>query len=143
MRSVLIACAAIVCSVTTAFACWQTDRPPALVTSNSLNLRVTDNDKAKKGAKFELHRATTFDREEARRTGAFEKAILKSVTTDSQGQLSFGEVKPGRYWIVPEGGSLSYSIAVEVTAANNRDAKRIWLRYYDDGCLDITVENAT
>jgi hypothetical protein len=38
-------------------------------------MRVTNNNKPQTGLKFELHKAITFDLEEARKTGAFEKNI--------------------------------------------------------------------
>jgi len=90
---------------------------------------------------LELHKAITFDIEDARRIGAYERKSLKSATTDSQGLLSFGEVRPGRYWIVPEGGTLGSSIAVEVVSPGAVAAKRVWLNYYADGCLDVVVES--
>jgi len=130
------------CSVSTAFACWQTGGPPILsLASQSLNMRVTNNDKAERGMRFELHKAITFDVEEARKTGAFEKRILKSATTDSLGLLSFGEVKPGKYWVFS--GRLSDSVAVEVVAPTPVSAnKRIWYYHFADGCFAAVAENA-
>jgi hypothetical protein len=90
--------------------------------------------------KFELHRAITFDVEEAKKTGAFEKQILKSVITDSLGLLSFGEVKPGKYWIFS--GLLSDSVAVVVLAPTPASVKkRIWPYYFGDGCFAAVAEN--
>jgi hypothetical protein len=104
-------------------------------------MRVTDNDKAQSGLKFELHKAITFDVEEARKTGAFEKKILKSALSDSLGLLSFGEVKPGKYWIFS--GRRPDSVAVEVVAASRFSVnKRIWYYHFADGCFAAVVENA-
>jgi hypothetical protein len=141
LRKTLLCFLTPICFATMAFACWQIERPPVVLGTQSLNLRVTDNGKAPKGWKFELHKAITFDRNEARRAGAYEKKSVGSATTDSLGMLSFGEVKPGRYWIVA-GESLSDSIAVEVTTpAPTAPKKRLWLNYYDDSCLDVAAEN--
>jgi len=92
--------------------------------------------------KFELHKAITFDRNEARTVGAYDKKSLGSAITDSLGMLSIGEVNPGRCWSVT-GESLSDSIAVEVTRpAADAPQKRLWLKYYhDDGGLDVAVES--
>jgi hypothetical protein len=103
-------------------------------------MRVTNNDKAERGMRFELHKAITFDVEEARKTGAFEKRILKSATSDSLGLLSFGEVIPGKYWIFS--GRLSDSVAVEVVTPTSLTVnKRIWLHYFADGCFAAVAEN--
>ncbi len=81
MRRFLAGVLVLSWTVTAAFACWQMGGPPVvLLAVQSLNMRVTDNDKAQKGLRFELHKAITFDVEEARKTGAFEKQILKSAT---------------------------------------------------------------
>jgi len=129
-------------SVTAAFACWQMGGPPVvLLAAKSLNMRVTNNDKAQRGLRFELHKAITFDVEEARKTGAFEKQTLKSATTDSLGLLSFGEVMPGKYWIFA--GRLSDSVAVEVVAPTLLSVnKRIWYYHFADGCFAAVAENA-
>ena len=96
MRRFLAGALVLSGTVTAAFACWQTGGlPVVLLAAQSLHMRVTNNEKAQRGLRFELHKAITFDVEEARRTGAFEKQILKSATTDALGLLSFGEVKPG------------------------------------------------
>jgi hypothetical protein len=142
VKGLLIVCAMVACAVTTGFACWQTETPKTVLPTKSLNLRVTHNDKAEKDMKFELHKAITFDIEEARQLGAYDRKSLKSATTDSQGLLSFGEVKPARYWIVPKGGTLGSSIAVEVISPRAVAAKRVWLNYFADGCLDVVVEAA-
>jgi len=132
-----------ICLATAAFACWQTERPPAVLVARSLNLRVTDNGKARKGWKFDLHKADTLDRNEALRIGAYGKKSLASAMTDSLGMLSFGEVKPGSYWIVA-GHSLSDSVAVQVAAPGGAAAgKRLWLDYDAEGCFEVVVENAS
>jgi hypothetical protein len=132
----------IACPVTTAFACWQTEIPKALIPTNSLNVRVTNNGKAQESAKFELHKAITFDLEAARQTTAFERKSVKSAITDSKGLLSFGEIKQGRYWMVPDGATVFGSVRVEVLSPGAGAAKRIWLNYSTDGCLEVSVENA-
>jgi hypothetical protein len=103
---------------------------------------VTDNGKAKRGWKFELHKANTFDRNEALTIGAYDKKSLGSAMTDSLGMLSFGEVKPGTYWIVA-GHSLSDSVAVQIAAPRRAAAgKRLWLDYDAKGCFEVVVENS-
>jgi hypothetical protein len=103
-------------------------------------MRVTNNEKPQRGLRFELHKAITFDVEEARKTGAFQKQILKSAITDLLGLLSFGEVMPGKYWIFS--GSLSDSVAVEVVASTPRSVnKRIWYYHFADGCFAAIAEN--
>jgi hypothetical protein len=137
----LILVVTLISLVADSFACGQTERPASMLGARSVNLCITNDGKPQRGSKFELHKAITFDREEARTTGAYERQSLGSATADSLGMLSFGEVKPGRYWIVT-GESLSYSIAVEVTTPNaNAPSQRLWLDYFADGCLDVVVEN--
>jgi hypothetical protein len=140
MRRFLASALVLGWSVTPAFACWQTEPPAVSLSAKFLNLRVTNNDKPQKGLRFELHKAITFDLEEARKTGAFEKQILKSATTDSLGLLSFGEVMPGKYWVFS--GRLSDSVAVVVlTPAPLSGSKRIWLHHFADGCFAAVAEN--
>ncbi len=125
------------------YACWQVGQAGAIIQTTSLNGRVTDNEKPREGMRFDLHRAITFDRVEAQKTGAWEQPTLKTVTADSSGLFSFGEVPPGRYWIVSGKGNLSESFAVEVWTPKVRDAyQRLWVRYWADGCQDLLVEDA-
>jgi hypothetical protein len=128
-------------SATAAFACWQTGGPPVVsLAAQSLNMRVTNNDEAQNGLRFELHKAITFDVEEARKTRAFEKRTLKSATTNSLGLLSFGEVMPGKYWIFS--GRLSDSVGVEVVAPTPLSVnKPIWYYHFADGCFAAVAEN--
>jgi hypothetical protein len=141
LKTALLCILISICFATVTFARWQIEQPSAVLGTHSWNLRVTDNDKAPRGMKFELHKAITFDRNEARTVGAYDKKSLGSQITDALGMLSFGEVKPGRYGSVT-GESLSDSIAVEVTRpAADAPKKRLWLKYYDDGCLDVAVES--
>jgi hypothetical protein len=127
--------------VTTAFGSWISERKPVILAAHSLNVRVTEDGQARRELQFEVHKAITFDREEMGRTGAFEKACLKSALTDSLGLLSFGEVKPGRYWVVPKGGSINDSVAVEVTAPSEvARPRRLWLSYNAEGDLGVSVE---
>lgn len=144
MRKIAIAASILLCFLPRqAFGCWPTDHPPVVLKTNSLNVRVTDNEAPRGQMTFELHQAITFARSEARRQGAYEKKIMKSVVTDSAGMLSFGEVKPGRYWVVLRGGgSLSDSVAVEIVAPNaDISHQRLWVKYYGDGCRDDVAEN--
>jgi hypothetical protein len=56
--------------------------------------------------------------------------------------FSFGEVNPGRYWIV-SGSTLSDSIAIKVVASDiGAPHQRLRLRYSADGCRDVLVEDA-
>ena len=128
---------------TAAFGCWQTEQVPVLLHATSLNALVIDHDKPKKGAKFELRQAITFDREEAKLTGAYNQNSLRAATTDSLGVFSFGEVRQGRYWIVPAGArSLHDPIAVEVKSPDNKKGarERLKINYFADGCRDLTID---
>ena len=113
------------------FACWQNEQPTVLISTNLLSARITNNDRPLRRMKIQLHTATTFSREEARSMGAYEKRILRSATSDAKGVLSFGQVSPGKYWLVPVGSrSLSESIAVEVIAAESRETEqRLWVKF--------------
>jgi hypothetical protein len=114
VKKALVASVISLLFVTAAFGLWALPPRPVILRTHSLNVRVTWDGKPQSGSRFELHKSITFDWEEARRTRAFEIESLKSASTDSRGLLSFGEVKPGRYWIVPRGGSVSDSVPVEV-----------------------------
>jgi len=137
--------AILLCLVTASFACFQTEQPPVAVRTISLNGRVTFDDDwggPKQGKMtFTLHRAITFDRSEARKRGAYAKPTLKSASSDSDGLFSFGEVDPGRYWIVL-GSTLSDSIPVEVASPGTGiPHQRLRVRYSADGCRDVMVED--
>ena len=125
------------------FGCWQTEQPPVLISAKSLNARITNNDEPLRTIKLELHRAITFNRQEAQSKGAYDTRILKSATSDSNGMLSFGEVAPGKYWLVPSGSrSLGESAPVEVIVADFRKpGRRLWVKYHADGCRDVAVED--
>jgi hypothetical protein len=98
VRRVAIPTGILLCFVTAyASGCGQTEQPPVVARTTSLNAPVTDNDAPRQRMAFELRQAMTFDRTEAQKQGAHEKRSLKSVTTDSAGMLRFGEVRTGRY----------------------------------------------
>ena len=144
MRRLAIPTGILLClGATYAFACWQVEQPPIVVRTVSLVARVTENDAPRRRLTFSLHKAITFDDREARKQGAYEKQILKSATTDSAGVFSFGEVKPGHYWIVPlAAAALSDSIAVEVVGPDAKAPhQRLWVKYFADGCRDVLPEN--
>jgi hypothetical protein len=138
VRWILIAFAAISCSVTTAFACWQTDWPRVELATQSVNLRVTYNDKAQSGRTFQLHEATTRHPTQTPPEQYYEKKVLKSAVTDSQGLASFGKVLPRFYWIT--GGA--NAIALTVVPPTRRYAKRMWVKEFDDGCINAVAEKA-
>ena len=142
MRRATITVGFLLCFVAAyAFGCWQTEQPPVVVRTVSLNARVTDNDVPKTHITFELHKAISFDPGDAQQQGAFQREILKSATPDSAGMFSFGKVNPGRYWIV-YGATRSDWIAVEVLSPNtNVPHQRLWVKYYADGCRDVVAEN--
>ena len=131
------------CSLTTAFACWHTEIPKAVRRANSLNLRATDDGKARRGMKLELRPGHSVRCARSALDGRIRKKEGPEVSNDRlHGPLSFGEVKGGRYWVVPEGGTLADSRAVEVSSPVAGTAKRVWLKHYGDECLDVSVENA-
>jgi len=145
VKKALTCSAILLCTVTVAFACWQTEQSPITFRATSLNGRVTFDDDwggSKQGKMtFALHRAITFNRSEARKRGAYEKPALKSASTNSDGLFSFGEVGAGRYWIVL-GSTLSDAIAVEVVAPGTViPPQRLRVRYFADGCRDVLVED--
>jgi hypothetical protein len=143
VRRPLICSAILLWFVTAAFGWWIGERKPVTLAAHSLNLRVTTDGQERRELQFELHKVITFDQQEMRTKGAFEKACLKSAVTDSLGLLSFGEVKLGRYWIVPRGSSsIDDSVAVEVTGRYEGDRpRRLWLAYNAEGDLAVVVEN--
>jgi len=124
------------CSVTTAFACWQTDWPRVELATQSVNLRVTYNDKGRSGRTFQLHKATTLHPTQTPPEQYYEKKVLKSAVTDSQGLASFGEVLPGFYWIT---GANAIALTVVPT---RRYAKRIWVNEFADGWINAIAEKA-
>ena len=134
----MMLCVVLVCAVTVAFACFQAELPTAVLSARSLNLRATNNDKAEEGRTFQLHKAITLDSHEARYKGYYEQKVLKSVITDSGGLASFGEVDPGIYWIVAGADRFG----VKVVVRNGDNAKRLWVKNFADGCLDVALENA-
>jgi hypothetical protein len=106
--------------------------------TQSVNLRLTVNDKAQGGRVFQLHKAITLDPKQKPPEQFYEKKILKSVITDSRGLASFGEVIPGTYWIV--GGA--NEIALTVVPPTSSSAKRIWVNEFADGCINAELEKA-
>ena len=141
MKRALVASAISLCFVTAAFGLWATPPRPVIFRGRSLNVRVAWDGKPQSGSRFELHKSITFDWEGARITGAFEKESLKSAMTDSRGLLSFGEVKPGQYWIVPRGGSVSDSVPVEVREPSAKGALyRVLVEHNGEGDLLAGLE---
>jgi hypothetical protein len=136
MRRAILSLLALACLGGSAFGCFQIDYPRAELPTQSLNLRVTYNDKVRGGRTFQLHKAIT--PHPARGQARYAKKVLKSATTDSQGLASFGEVAPGIYWI--KGGA--NDIAVTIIPPTNTPAKRIWVNEYADGCINAAVESA-
>ena len=144
MKKALVASAISLCFVPAVFGLWALPAGPVILRARSLNVRVTWDGKPQSGLRFELHRSITFDWEEARRTRAFEIESLKSALTDSSGLLSFGEVKPGRYWIVPRGGSIGDSVPVEVREPSVKGPLyRVLVEHNSEGDLfaDLEVVN--
>ncbi len=141
-------------------ACWQMDQNPIVIKAMSLNGRAIDHDRPYSGLRFELHRAITFDREERWKTGIWNPEIFKSTsldreegpkrlwkpeilkvaTADSSGLFSFGEVPPGRYWVVLGRGSMNF--AVELVDSNGKPPyKRLFYNSFADGCEELKVED--
>ena len=134
-----------ICLITSAFACWQTGWPRVTLATQSVNLRVTYNpkpqggdDKAQSGRTFQLHKAITLSPTHTRTEEYYEKKVLKSAITDSQGLASFGEVVPGIYWIT--GGA--EPIGLTVVPPTRSYAKRIWVSEFGDGCINAVAERA-
>ena len=106
--------------------------------TQSVNLRLTVNDKAQDARVFELHEAITLNPKQKPPEQFYEKKVLKSATTDSPGLASFGEVAPGTYWIV--GGA--NEIALTVVPPARSGAKRVWVNESADGCIGAELEKA-
>jgi hypothetical protein len=121
-----------------AFACWQTDWPRVVLATQSVNLRLTYNDKAQEGRVFRLHKAITLNPKQKPPEQFHEKKVLKSAITDSRGLASFGEVVPGTYWVV--GGA--NEIALTVVPPTSSGAKRVWVNEFADGCINAELEKA-
>jgi hypothetical protein len=121
-----------------AFACWQTDWPRVVLATQSVNLRLTANDKAQEARVFRLHKAITLNPKQKPPEQFYEKKVLKSAATDSRGLASFGEVVPGTYWIV--GGA--NEIALTVVPPTSGGARRVWVNEFADGCIEAEVERA-
>jgi hypothetical protein len=123
------------------YACYQTAQPPVLIRTVSLNGRASVDDKPEKGLRFELHRAITFNREEGWKTGLWESRIIKFATTDSSGLFTFGEIPPGRYWLLVAKGSMNFAVEVANSYAKP-PYKRLWYRYFADGCEELLAEDS-
>jgi hypothetical protein len=123
------------------YACYQIGQPPVVIEAVSLNGRATDHDRPYGGLRFELHRAITFNREEAQKTGLWEPKILKFATADSGGLFSFGDVPPGRYWVVVGRGSMNFAVEV-VDSSGKPPFKRLWYNVFADSCEELKVEDA-
>ena len=109
--------------------------------AETLNGRATDHDRPYGGLRFELHRAITFNREEAGKTGLWDPKIVKFATANSGGLFTFGEIPPGRYWIVVARGSMNFAVEV-VKSYGKSPSKRLWYNYWADGCELLAVEDA-
>ena len=138
MKRLALFIAVLNCLGVSAFACWQTERPRVVLATQSVNLRLTYNDKAQEGRVFGLHRARTPMPEEKPSEQVYEKEVLKSSVTDSNGLASFGRVVPGRYWIV--GGA--DEIGITVVPPTSSEAKRVWVNEFADGCINAELEKA-
>jgi hypothetical protein len=123
------------------FLCLLADgQSPVLIRTVSLNGRATVDDKPATGIRFELHRAITFNREERWQTGLWDSRIIKFATTDASGLFTFGEILPGRYWLLVAKGSMNFAVEI-VNSYGKAPYKRLWYKYYADGCEDLLVEN--
>ncbi len=136
MKRLALCIAVLICLAVSAFACWQTDWPRVVLATQSVNLRVTYDDKARTGMTFCLHKAITLNPKPPEQF--YEKKVLKSAITDSRGLASFGEVVPGTYWIV--GGA--NEIALTVVPPTSSGAKRVWVNEFADGCINAELEKA-
>jgi hypothetical protein len=122
------------------YACWQTAHPPVRITTVSLNGRASVDDKPEKGIRLELRRAITFNREEGWKTRLWEPKTIKSATTDSSGKFELGEIPPGRYWLLVAKGSMNFPVEV-VDSYGKPPYKRLWYKYFADGCEELLVED--
>jgi len=145
VKKAALSAATFVCLVTSAFACWQAGWPRVTLATRSVNLRVTYNDKAQSGndkvqsgRTFQLHKAITLYPTQTPPEPYYEKKVLKSAITDSQGLASFGEVAPGIYWITGGAGP----VALTVILPTKGDTKRIWVSEFADGCISAVAEMA-
>jgi len=138
VKRLALSIAVLISLAISAFACWQTDWPRVVLSSQSVNLRVTYNNKALEGRVLSLHKAITLNPKQEPREQFYEKKVLKSALTDSRGLASFGEVVPGTYWIV--GGA--NEIALTVVPPTSSGAKRIWVNEFADGCINAELDKA-
>jgi hypothetical protein len=121
-------------------ACYQAAPVPIHINANSLNGRATRDDNPSKSVHLKLYRAITFNRAEGKKL--WESPPVKTAITASDGSFSFGEVEPGRYWLIVEGGVLG-GFPVEVKALGPEQSyKRLWYNYFADGCESLSVEDA-
>jgi len=135
VRSAILSLLALTCLGGSAFGCWQTDCPRLKLPTQSVNLRVTYNDKVQGGRAFQLYKAVTLY--PAPGQGRYEKKVLKSAITDSNGLASFGDVAAGIYWIT--GGA--NDIAITAVFPTNGKSKRVWVNEFADGCINAEVES--
>jgi hypothetical protein len=113
---------------------------PLVVKAKSLNGHAVVDEKPGRGIRFELHKAITFNREEGKRRGLWEPQILRTATSDASGLFTFGEVSPGRYWLVQSKGPMDFRI--EVGDSYGRPPyKRLLYSYFGDGCEGLNVED--
>ena len=136
MKRLALFMAVLNCLGVSALACWQTERPRVVLATQSVNLRLTYNDKAQEGRVFGLHRARTLIPKEKPLEQVYEKEVLKSSVTDSNGLASFGPVVPGTYWIV--GGA--NEIGITLVPPTSSDEMRVWVNEFADGCISAELE---
>jgi hypothetical protein len=72
----------------------------------------------------------------------WESPAIKTTATASDGLFTFGEVRPGRYWLIIEGGMLG-GFPIEVKSSGpDRAYWRLWYNYFAGRCETLSVENA-
>jgi len=134
-----IAAALFCCSASRrAFACYQVAPEPIFIDADSLNGRAVREGKPIEGVRFKLHRAITFTRGAGK---MWESPAIKTTITTSEGLFTFGEVAPGRYWVVSSYAHSTFPVEIRSPGAD-RKYKRLFYNNFADGCETLSVENA-
>ena len=125
-----------------AYGCWQMEvsDDPVVIKVKSLNGHAMVDEKPGQGIRFELHKAITFKRKEGKRRGLWEQQVLRTATSDASGLFTFGEIPPGRYWLVQSKGPMDFRIEI-VESYGSPPYSRLLYRYFADGCEGLKTED--
>jgi hypothetical protein len=124
----------------TALACVQLYLGPTWIKGSRLTGRVTYQGKPLPRSRLELHRAINFTKEEVQRNGVgYEPPVLKTTVTDIQGRFSFGQMPPGKYWIVMKSPSHE-SFGVGLVSPGQKGEEQLRIEAWADWCTKTTAE---